>query len=109
MREEDDDIPSKPPRHRYVKSYSRLTQNVKSSICKRYGHRFRLATKIKTCERCGTRLKLSTEDLLNIYFERRALRAFTAGVFGIPRIFNTGSLPKTEGATLTFNKWNPRN
>lgn len=107
MCEEDDDIPSK-PRHKYVKSYSHLTRNVKSSICKRYGHRFKLATKTKTCERCGTRVKLSTEDLMIIYFERKALKALKDGVFGLPVIFKANS-PKTEGATLTFNKWNPRN
>lgn len=108
MCEEEDDIPYKPPRHRYIKSYSHLARNVKSSICKRYGHRFKLATKIKTCERCGSKVKLSIEDLLNIYFERKALKALKAGVFGLPVIFKANP-PKTEGATLTFNKWEPKN
>lgn len=98
----DDDKPQRKPR--YVKGYAHLTQGQKDSVCKRYGHRFKIAKKWKTCLRCGLKTKLTTEDLLIMYFEVQALRNLRTSCFGA-----MAGIKPSNGATIAFNKWVAKN
>lgn len=94
------------PRHRYIKSYSHLTQKQKDYVCRRYGHRFKVGDKDKHCERCGIRVDLSAEDILIRHFERRALERFKNAAIAFNRVRD---LPQIGPQKIVFNAWTRKN